>query len=77
MSWLSGLFFRALTFTLEKLVMSWLSVLAEKYKDYLKKKQQEKIDLANAEKYKSAINEGKSDEEISQAAQDFLNGKRP
>lgn len=77
MSYFSGLFFKALTFVLEKLVMSWLSVLAEKYKDYLKKKEQERIDLENAKKYKDAINEGKSDEEISQAAQDFLNGKRP
>ncbi len=52
----------------------------EEAKSYLAKKaeeaKQKEIDKQNLEKYKQAIEQKKTDEEISKAAEDLLNGRK-
>ena len=52
----------------------------EEIKSYLAKKSEEAkqkaIDKENLEKYKQAIEQKKTDEEISKAAEDLLNGRK-
>lgn len=77
MSFLTGLLSKFGTYFLEKMLMLWVNKVIQKYNDYLKKKEQQRIDQANLEKLNEAIKEGKSDEEISNASENFLNGNKP
>lgn len=58
------------------LFLKWLEQAKDWYTKQAEKKAQEKADKANLENYRKAIEEKKTDEEISTAAEDLLNGRR-
>lgn len=72
-AWLSALGARIL----EWLISSWLSKLTDWWNDKQAQEKQKKINEANLDTYKKAIEEKKSYEDIAKAGENLLNGIDP